>query len=199
MFSERYGVNIVNNRIIFLISVLTLLIGFNCGFDRGKTEDDDTTKSQKTETSKFVPDSATIAANIPDTLPEEYVDDWIEIQQTLSEAIERIKYKDKTALYDLELNYLYDEYTYDEYIQHGWVKAAEADTIESITVTQIQFFNMDSARVSDKVVFDGPIMGRNETTNTYMMYYQRDRWLRPTVSRMARQLLLDSAKAAENQ
>jgi hypothetical protein len=126
------------------------------------------------------------------------------IQDALTEAITRWHYGDKAVLYDNEPEYLQDKYTFDDYLTFRQIGYAEADTVTGINVQDVTFYGNDSALAKVEITFKGPSGKISKDYDKYMMYYERGRWIRPTVGSMDLQRdylnvrrQADSAAAAE--
>ncbi len=136
--------------------------------------------------------------NTPMTAEEQKSADWKEIENILNEGLTRLKYKDKSGLYELEFEYLRDEKTYDDYLAMGEIRWASMDTINHVEVLNIDFFDRDSAHVTIKYVFDSPGGGQSTTDDIVTVYWHQGKWIKPTVSIIANQLEYEEAiKAAE--
>ncbi len=129
------------------------------------------------------------------------VEEWRPIEKMLNEGLMRLKYRDKSGLYELEFEYLRDEKTYDEYLTMGEIRWASMDTINHLEVNDVHFYDDDSAWVEATYVFDSPTQGRSETPDEFMVYKHNGRWIKPFVSIIDNQLLYektieDARKAA---
>ncbi|RKX25486.1 MAG: hypothetical protein DRP45_05795 [Candidatus Zixiibacteriota bacterium] len=127
-----------------------------------------------------------------------------EIQEMLTEAITRWRHGDVSVLYDLEFEYFRYETSFDEYVELNQVKYANADTVISITVKDVVFFEQDSADAAVQIMFIGPSWDTTYQHDSYRVYYENDRWIRPYVSHPTlaarfkeNRLRADSAAAAE--
>lgn len=126
------------------------------------------------------------------------------IQEMFTEAAVRWHYGDKAVLYDLEFEYLQDKYTFDEYLDFRQIQYLEADTLEALTVKDVQFYGRDSALASAEAMFIGPTGDTSRFTDLYPIYFHRGRWIRPTAGAIdlqvefeERRRVADSAAAAE--
>jgi hypothetical protein len=130
-----------------------------------------------------------------------------QIQAALDEAIERFKYGDKAALYDMELDYYKDRTTYDEYLQDRFIQIFNADTLDHIAVKDAVIV-ADTATVEVEVVFLGPSGEYSYDHDTYIMLKRDGRWIMRTLTSTPAAVLLqqeyenairsaDSAAAAE--
>ena len=189
MYSGRYG---VNTKIVPKVSkiLLLMLISAGVGFfgSCGK-------KSGSGDTGQ----DAAIASNAEGVLSEEKV-----IEEMLNEAITRLRYGDKSGLYENEFDYATDEIGFDEYLAKGEIRYAQADSITFIEVRHVKFFDHDSARVDVTVHFEGPTGKKSYLRDKIVIYHHKGRWIKPTVSIIDLQLdyeekirVADSAAAAE--
>lgn len=142
---------------------------------------------------------ATVASNAKSDLSEEDV-----IEEMLNEAITRLKYGDKSALYENEFEYYTDEINFDEYLETGQMRYAQADTITFVEVRYVEFFDHDSAIVDVTVHFEGPTGQKSYFDDRIVVYYHKGRWIKPTITVVDHQLdyeekirVADSAAAAE--
>lgn len=126
------------------------------------------------------------------------------IDEMLNEVITRVRYGDKSGLYENEFEYFIDEKSFDEYLKMGEIRAAHADTITFIEIRHIEFFDHDSASVDVTVHFEGPTGKKSSLDDKLVVYYQNGRWIKPTVTVKDLQLdyeekirVSDSAAAAE--
>ena len=117
------------------------------------------------------------------------------IQEALQTAVERWRYGDKAALYDMEFEYYQELYTYDDYLQEKDIMRLEADSLESLVVYRVQLWDRDSAHVRAEAVFVGPSgkKTRFDEGIPYRMYFHRGRWIHPTLSTIDEQLAYEEA------
>jgi len=108
--------------------------------------------------------------------------DSLAIQATLTEIITRWRYGDKSALYEQEFDYFRFENTYDEYLEFDQVKKMNADSAWAINVKGVNYFDRDSAAVDVEVIFRGPTGNLSYDYDTYKMYFNDNRWVRPSFS-----------------
>lgn len=186
MFFVTYGVSIMNSafdKLLVIVVILCLVLAAACG-KQGET-----------------PDTSAGGAGETASLTEEEI-----IGEVLNEAIIRLKYGDKTGLYENEFEYMKDEYTYDDYLRMAQIRWAEADSITFVEVRRIEFFDRDSAQVDVTVHFEGPTGQKSYVRDKVVVYYHQGRWIKPTVSVIDQQLyydekirVADSAAAAEEE
>ena len=100
----------------------------------------------------------------------------------LNETITRLRYGDKSGLYDNEFEYAQDETTFDKYLGMTQIRIAQADTITSVEVRHVDFYDRDSAFVDVTVHFEGPTGQKSYYRDKIVVYYHRGRWIKPTVS-----------------
>lgn len=153
--------------------------------------------SDKTE---VVDDSSDLDTNYYSHLtPEEQG-----IANQLNEALQRLKYDDKSGLYELEFSYYTDENSYDEYIKRGEIVYAQMDSIHHLNVFDFIFYDDDSADVNIEYVFNSSAGGHSTVKDMFRLYKSHDRWVKPTVTRILHQLEYDykiekAIKAAEEE
>ncbi len=119
-----------------------------------------------------------------------------QIQAALDEAVTRWHYGDKGGLYDMEWEYLQDKYSFDEYLEFSSIKPLSADTMDRMVVTGTQIFPKESAWVYVDVHFKGPTGFESVVKDTHLMFYHRDRWIRPIAGAHFLQLEYDNLKRA---
>lgn len=190
MFSEKYGVNTMKavskasrTILLILISVGAVFFG-SCGKKSGSGDSGQ---------------DANVASNANAELSEEKI-----IEEMLNEVITRLRYGDKSGLYESEFDYFTDETDFDEYLTMGQIRAAQADTINIVEVRDIEFFDRDSAIVEVTVHFEGPTGKKSFFDDKLILYYYKGRWIKPTVTVIDLQMdyedkirVADSAAAAE--
>jgi hypothetical protein len=111
-----------------------------------------------------------------------------QIQEALNSAIVRLKYGDKSGLYENEFEYLTDEKNFDEYLEYEPVQYARADSIDFIEVTGYEPREHNSVMVDVIVHFLGPTGVRTDFPDRVRMFRHKGRWIKPTVSRLTHQL-----------
>jgi len=127
-----------------------------------------------------------------------------QIKDALDETIVRLRYGDKSVLYEQEFAYVKDGLTYDEYLERNEIKRMNVDTVAAFVVKDAAFLPGDSALVDVDVVFVGPLGDTTHFPQTWHMYRYNDRWIRPTLSTREgqdywdeRRRVADSAAEAE--
>ncbi len=159
---------------ILLLFILTMLIG--CSSDKKDKADSATTETKDLDTNYYSHLS-----------PEEQ-----EIAEMLNEALQRLKYDDKSGLYELEFSYYTDENSYDEYIKRGEIIYAEMDSIHHLDVLDFTFYGDDSVALKVEYVFDPASDGtQSRLPDQFKLYWSHDRWVKPTVTRIHHQLEYD--------
>jgi len=123
------------------------------------------------------------------------------IEQIMNEAMDRLRYKDKTFLYENEFAYYREKFTFDDYLKERAIASANADTLEYIDVRSVTYFGEDSAKAYIEVHFKG--LSGKETVleeNGVPLYRHEGRWIKPTVSNVIAQReyddIIEKAKAA---
>lgn len=203
-------------RILFflcLLGVIVLIVG--CGDDEKKATDETSNDvidlagpkaKSRTPVSEYVPEGGRKRFEGMG-LNEQQIDDLMEIEAGMTEALIRWSYRDKAALYENEFECIRAKYSLEEYLNHFKVKAANgADTVVGYYVTGATFYDRDSVIVDDVVIFNGATGTRHDFINKDKLFYRQGRWIRPTLSTMKDQLdyenlirQADSAAAAEEE
>jgi hypothetical protein len=104
------------------------------------------------------------------------------IEDMMNEVLTRLRYGDKSGLYENEFEYAQDETSFEEYLGMGQIRFAQADTITFVEVRHVNFFDHDSAIVDVTVHFEGPTGKKSYFRDKVVVYYHRGRWIKPTVS-----------------
>lgn len=171
---------------LFAMSVLSVYC-YGCSSD--ETDNKKMTQKPKEE----------IAIANPYNLNEEELD----IQDLLNEALIRLRYGDKTGLYNLEFEYFLDEYSFDDYLKRGEIQYAVMDSINHVEVKGCKFYP-ESVIVSIDWVFDSPTGKNSYHADKLKLFKQGDVWKKPTSSSYPHQLEYeriireaDSAAAAD--
>jgi len=110
------------------------------------------------------------------------------IESVINEAMTRLRYGDKSGLYENEFSYLKDTTTFDDYLKTGQMKYAKNDSISHIDVNDVELFNHDSARVKVTVNFEGPTGKKHFLDDKITVYYHKGRWIKPTISVIGHEL-----------
>ncbi len=118
-------------------------------------------------------------------------DDWNEVVAVVNEVITRLRYGDKSGLYENEFEYLQDEESLDEYLRHGEIAWANADGLDSVEIKDITFFGRDSAWIDAAFHIRNPDGVSEATEQKLLAYYHRGRWIKPYMSMIDRQLAYD--------
>jgi len=127
-----------------------------------------------------------------------------EIANTLNGALQRLRYDDKSGLYELEFSYYTDENSYDEYIKRGEIQYAKMDSIHHLDVYDFVYYDDDSVDISVAYVFNSADGNLAKLNDKFRLYNSHDRWVKPTVTRLKYQLEYDfqiqqAIKAAEEE
>lgn len=124
--------------------------------------------------------------------------DSVLIQEALQNSVERWRYGDKAALYDMEFEYYQEAVTYDEYLEDRKIARLQADSVEAMEVYSVNLFEGDSALVRARVIFVGPSGKKTQFDEGiwYHMYFHRGRWIFPTVSTRVEQREWEQIKLA---
>jgi len=117
------------------------------------------------------------------------------LEAILNEAMKRLRYKDKSYIYEMEFSYYREENTFDKYLQETKIKTAQADSLEFVDVIKVEYFGQDSAKAIAEIHFKGPT--GQETTlpdQEVTFYWDQDRWIKPTLSKIESQRKYDEIK-----
>ena len=166
-------------RITVILSIclsLVLLLG-GCGGEQSETATE--TESAATATTSTADSDTTRAA------------DRAEITAAMTETLWRWKYRDKAALYDMEFPYFHDDYTFDEYYKMQRIFYAYVDSLIDYRITEIAFYESDSAMVYDELTWQTATGDTVVMPNQNLLYNYNGRWYRPTVSNFQEQLQID--------
>jgi hypothetical protein len=118
-----------------------------------------------------------------------------EIEEMMNMAMRRLRYGDKSALYDLEFPYQRVRANFDEYLDWGLIRGAEADSVDHIEVVSIDYYGgRDSAWVDVIVHFIGPSGKETLFPTTTKIYRFDGQWIRPTTSNYDAQLGFDKLR-----
>lgn len=115
------------------------------------------------------------------------------MQATMTEAITRWRYGDKSVLYENEFPYMRQRLTYDEYLQVPQIANVRADTIMALNILDADILE-DSAWVDVEVIIVNSLGDTNKLYDRYPMYYYADRWIRPTLSGWHQQMEFDDIR-----
>ncbi len=176
MHYETYGVNIMKNiskRFLLLILLLTVSIFYGCSSDN--KEKKETINGDKTETQQLVIDST--------FSHKELVTVQDTIEAALIDAMERLRNYDNSGLYENEFAYLTDETTFDEYLKFGQIMHHPPGDVIALAVDSLSLFAHDSASVWLTISLefqDGKV--QELTDQNLIVYYHKNRWIKPTVS-----------------
>lgn len=164
-------------KILGLIAILPLLALTGCGERVDESE------------TPVVEETATTPADAYDFSEYgEHEQDARDIYNNVVEVIERLRYDDKSGLYENEFQYFREEKTFDDYLIHGEVQYANADSLDHVTIDYIEFFDQDSAAIdatfhilkSDSTIMPSEVR--------WMAYYHQGEWIKPYMSTMKLQL-----------
>lgn len=130
--------------------------------------------------------------------PEKLISVRDTIEYILNEAMARDRYKDNSAFYENEFQYLTDKEDFDTYIEHGEIKFERNDWVNKLDVISLDLFNHDSAYVGVHVHLEYINGDTISTTDTIVVYYHNNRWIKPTISVIKNQVEYEKLiKAAE--
>ena len=160
-------------RLFVLLGTLTLVLLLMGGCSE-QTEEPATTQI----------DSDTVNTGPDFSQYGEHEQDAHEIWANVENTIERLRYGDKTGLYENEFAYFREEKTMDGYLIHGEISWANADSLDHIEVLDIIFYDRDSALVDANfhmLMASGEVM---PSFVRWVAYYHEGRWIKPYMSRM---------------
>ncbi len=121
-----------------------------------------------------------------------------QLEYDLSKALARLRYGDKTGLYDFEFPYLRDETPFDDYLKMRQIVYAVMDTIYHLELKSLTKFGEDSALAYINYVFKGYTGKITKHHDQFIVYKYNDQWVKPTASSLAKQLEFDElVKAAD--
>jgi hypothetical protein len=164
-------------RKVCILAAIVLLTGCSGNQQSNKVD----TQKEPTPTAS---EQTTQLAKMPTGTLEDTLSFWI------NEAMERLKYGDKTAFYENELQYYTDEHTIDEYLKLPEIKRVTNDSLVNVDVLGLIRFPKDSVYVDVRVNFDGK-KGPQSLRDTIPMYFHNGRWRRAFVSRFGGQVEYD--------
>ncbi len=123
------------------------------------------------------------------------------IEATMNEAMDRLRFKDKSFLYDNEFAYYREKYTFDYYLTEVRIQSATADTLEHIEVLSVTYFGEDSLTADINVHFKGPTGAETVLKEIGVpLYWHEGKWIKPTVSNVIAQreydAIIEKAKSA---
>jgi len=110
------------------------------------------------------------------------------IEVVLNEVIDRVRYGDKSGMYYNEFEYLRQTMGFDEYLKQPAVHYAKTDTLKFLEVLDLNMYDHDSADVVLNVRSEGPSGIPSKVQDTLIVFYYNDRWIKPTLSNMKKQL-----------
>lgn len=147
-----------------------------------------------TGTEKAV-DKGGSAASTTDTL-RQYDTTTVEgaIAKSLNDAMDRLRYDDKSGLWENEFSYLHDGEDFDFYMRRRQIFNARADSITFLEVRSVEEIEGDSARVDVRVHFLGPSGTPTHLDDEIIVYRHNERWIKPTVSVYEQQAMYDSIR-----
>lgn len=182
MSSEANGKNIMPNFNRYFLSVFFLLLIFVLVLGCGKSSDDGTNGTE---------DTVTTAAMTEDE----------KLEALINETMQRLKYKEKSFIYDMEFSYYRDQVSFDSFLQLPKIKNAQADSLEFVDVISVEYFGEDSAKALAEIHFVGPTGHESVLKNQPVVFYRVDgRWIKPTISTIDGQKkydeIIEKAKSA---
>jgi len=120
------------------------------------------------------------------------LDKQLEVQ--MNAVFDRLRYDDKSGLWENEFEYLREERTFDDYVTQPYIANASADSLVRIEVTSVERLG-DSAVARVLVHFDNA--GRKSVIDDKVtLYWHQGKWIKPTISRLKDQAAFDSVRNA---
>ncbi|HSG69129.1 MAG TPA: hypothetical protein VLA12_01870 [Planctomycetaceae bacterium] len=166
-------------QVVFVLMLVSF--HFNCGGQ--KTEDRDTSDNTGTAATA---DSSSARTNPFDDIWSARMagldDESRQMFESLNSAIVRLRYGDRSGLYDNEFEYLKDESDFDKYRNFQQVSYLTADSIEWVGISSYEHRGEDQAIVNVVVHFLGPTGVRSEYPDVVRMFRHNGRWIKPSVS-----------------
>lgn len=170
MYYVKYGVNIMKNifkrQSFIFLSLSVLFIFYGCSDD---------SKNESTDNQQIAVES-TSTQKEPLTVKDT-------IEAALAEAMERLRLHDNSGLYENEFSYLTDETSFDEYLTFGQITQRPPGNVTALAVDSLEMFAHDSASVWVSITVelqDGSV--KELTEQKLIVYYHKNRWIKPTVS-----------------
>ncbi len=175
------------NRMLLSILIVSIVHLVQCGGETETELPEITDESPDEEQSGF-----TYIRVLKDT--SEWGDrkaDWIEIIRLIDEVLTRMKYRDKSGLWDNEFQYLRERENFDDYLKRGEVQWANVTGLIRVDLLDIKFFDMDSALAKTEFYFTGMKETDPGQTMLLMLYRRDNHWIRPYVATIEHQLEYD--------
>ncbi|MCH9023826.1 MAG: hypothetical protein IH931_00700 [candidate division Zixibacteria bacterium] len=116
-------------------------------------------------------------------------------EDILNKTMDRLRYRDKSYIYELEFPYYREENTFDKFLENGKIRGAKADTLEFVDIVKLSMYEPDSAVAYVEVHFKGPT-GKETILkgDSLTFYWYGDKWIRPTISTYDAQHQLDDIR-----
>ena len=181
------------NRTVFILAATSaaLLLAAGCG---KKTESGPAVSrvdSTGTRTDSAAADSLSFVRAFDYSRFGEHAQDAREIRQMIEDVMARLRYGDKSGLYENEFPYFHENETFDDYLKHGEVSWANADSLDHIEIQDIIFYGRDSAWIDamfHAITADGKI---EPSYIRLQAYYQEGHWIKPYMSQYQAQVDYD--------
>lgn len=178
MFSGMYGVNTMRisdiRRLFVVLLAAAAITVAGCGGEGGDSD---------------------VATDEPAPAGADSLTFEEELELQMNAVLDRLRYGDKSGLWENEFEYLREEHTFDKYLTERHVAWAEADTLKYLEIEDLKRFGDDSAVAEVVVHFENK---GNETLreDTLTVYYHNGRWIKPTISSYKGQASFDSLRQA---
>lgn len=116
-------------------------------------------------------------------------------EDIINRTMDRLRYNDRSYIYELEFPYYREENTFDKFLENGRVRGAKADTLEFVDIVKLTMYEPDSAVAHVEVHFKGPTGEETILKGDSLTFYWYDgKWIRPTVSTYEAQRQLDETR-----
>jgi len=113
-------------------------------------------------------------------------------EDILNRTMDRLRYSDKSYIYELEFPYYREEISFDKFLEIGKIRAAKADTLEFVDIVKLNMYETDSVVAHVEVHFKGPTGAESIFKgDSLTFYWYGGEWIRPTVSTYFAQRQLD--------
>ena len=117
-----------------------------------------------------------------------------QIEAHLNRTIDRLRYGDRSGLWEDEFEYIHQDWTFSQYLDNRNVRFANADSLKFIEVRKVERYDMDSAVAKVTFHFEGPTGKINYVDQVFSLYYHNGRWIKPTISSYTQQAAIDSVR-----
>lgn len=168
------------NSFLVLATVLSLALLINCGGDN--KSGGDSSSDQTEATGAAVASSEADSDDVWTQRAAGLDDEASQMFESLNAAIVRLRFGDRSGLYDNEFEYMRDESEFSDYRVFQQVSFLTADSIEWIEVANYEYRGENQAIVNVIVHFLGPTGERSEYPDVVRMFRHKGTWIKPSVS-----------------